>query len=236
MYTSIQIRFDSFSVPLRLLGCFAKDLHHFPSQFTELDCLTQTNVNSEFSPLSPPPIELPRDSFIYCASEIFRYLRDMALGIPLSQSKPLLRPHKSCLSSPTVAQSATPVLPHGSNVQIDGQPRKFFSGYLIHPGAVLCMMDLLPSVDYDTILSQELSNRSESEVSISELTTDKDFPDVVVNIVNGDECDGGEMDDVCGRKVVISKAVFWPHAHVLLVMVFFFFGLCSGVYIFKTVL
>ena len=156
--------------------------------------MIQTDMDSEFPPLTPPSVQLSRDSFIFCSSEIFRYLRDMALGIPLSQSKPLLRPLKSAsINSPTVAQSSTPMLPHTHN--IDGQPRKFFSGFLIHPGAILCMMDLLPAVDYDVVITQKgIVCPQRDDITVR---GDDGLPGI-----GEDTCDGQEdMDSDTGKKV-----------------------------------
>ena len=188
----MQIRFDSFSAPLKLLGCFAKNIKEFSSDYVNLEATIQTDMDSEFPPLCPPSVQLSMDSFIFCSSEIFRYLRDMALGIPLSQSKPLLRPLKSAsLNSPTVAQSSTPLLSH--NHTIDGQPRKFFSGYLIHPGAILCIMDLLPAVDYDLVMTQRGRGNTGGDHSVV-----MDCPNIVIN----DDCEDDDMNSDIGKKVI----------------------------------
>ena len=152
-----QICFDSLSVPLKMLGCFSKEVEELRSTTVHLSTLKGTHpLEHEFRPLTPPTNELYQDSFIYCAAEIFRYLRDMSLGIPLSQSKPLLKSgssdRKRLLTPPTVDSSTTPLLKHN----FDGQPKKFFSGHLLHPGAVLCMLDLLPAVEYDSIVSNRV--------------------------------------------------------------------------------
>ncbi|XP_019848853.1 PREDICTED: WD repeat and FYVE domain-containing protein 3-like isoform X2 [Amphimedon queenslandica] len=161
LFFETNIQFDSFSEPLKLLGCFAHDIEQCQSINTHLSPVKDSaqSIESEFQPLSPPAQNLPTSSFIFCAAEIFRYLRDMALGIPLSQSKPLLRLAPSSSTSPqrtAVTSSATPILSHGPSHD-SGQPKKFYSGYLVHPGAVLCLMDLLPAIDYDSIIGRSLS-------------------------------------------------------------------------------
>ena len=145
-----------------MLGCFAHDIEQCQPINTHLSPVKDSaqSIESEFQPLAPPAQNLPTTSFIYCAAEIFRYLRDMALGIPLSQSKPLLRLAPSSSTSPlrsAVTSSTTPILSHGSSHD-SGQPKKFYSGYLVHPGAVLCLMDLLPAIDYDSIIGRSLSD------------------------------------------------------------------------------
>ena len=160
-------------------------------------------MESEFAPLTPPSVELSRDSFIYCASEMFRYLRDMALGIPLSQSRPLLRHSKlSPINSPTVTQYASPILPRSS--EIDGQPRKFFSGYLVHPGAVLCMMDLLPGIDYDEVITQgNVARTTDQQPETRIAQRDENFSDTGVAMVIEDT-DSARIDDddtETGRQV-----------------------------------
>ena len=128
----VQIRFESFSAPLRLLGCFAKEAHSLSSLPKASITCSQPSVESEFGVVQPPATSLDSNSFIYAASEIFRFLRDMALGISPSQS----------LS----------VLPSDQNLA--AQLKKIYSNYLIHPGAVLCMVDLIPAVDYDLVMAQ----------------------------------------------------------------------------------
>ena len=191
-----------------MLGCFAKDVEEFLPATTYLGVLQDIqSIESEFQPLCPPIAELSRDSFIYCAAELFRYLRDMALGIPLSQSKPLLKPAKS--ASPitnTVVSSATPIL-SGHQHHLDGQPKKFFSGYLVHPGAVLCMMDLLPAVDYDKVVGQGVIESPSSDTpSTMRKKLESDFPRVVATVIDIDsedlaDADAEEVNTEIGRQV-----------------------------------
>ena len=178
-------------------------MDQFPPSVAKLDISQdQLVMESEFAPLTPPSVELSRDSFIYCASEMFRYLRDMALGIPLSQSKPLLRHSKlSPINSPTVTQYASPILPRTS--EIDGQPRKFFSGYLVHPGAVLCMMDLLPGIDYDEVITQGNTMTTDQQPETRIVQGDENFPDTGVAMVIEDTDSARIEDDdtETGRQV-----------------------------------
>lgn len=162
-----------------MLGCFAHDIEQCQSINAHLSPVKDSaqSIESEFQPLSPPAQNLPTSSFIFCAAEIFRYLRDMALGIPLSQSKPLLRLAPSSSTSPqrlAVTSSATPILSHAS-FHDSGQPKKFYSGYLVHPGAVLCLMDLLPAIDYDSVMGRSQSNAPDTPtIGGSEWSEDDD--------------------------------------------------------------
>lgn len=195
VHALLQIQFDSFSAPLKLLGCFAKNIKEFPLKYTNLELRSKTDMELEFPLLSPPVVELSKDSFIYCASEIFRYLRDMALNIPLSQSKPLLRPPKSVkCNSPTVAESSSPMLPH-----VDGGPKKFFSGFLIHPGAILCVIDLLPTIDYDLVMSQESNVIHYDERLVMNECTDCDLAS---NIKSNNEIKN-DWNSSIGKKVCV---------------------------------
>ena len=129
-----------------MLGCFAKDVEECPL----LPPPTQTSPNrafltidSEFEALQRPSSTLDHTSIVFSASEIFRLLRDMALGVTPNQSKSLL------------------TLPAPSN-RAERSLKKLSSGYLVHPGAVLCMLDLLPCLEYDLILEQNSSGEDRS--------------------------------------------------------------------------
>lgn len=125
----------------------------------------------------------------------------MALGIPLSQSRPLLKAANS-ISPQHVSSSATPILSNLHNV--DGQPKKFFSGYLVHPGAVLCLMDLLPAVDYDCVVNQRVA---EAPPSATPSTVKRKLRSDFLQVAN--ECTDGDgeikeekqMDSVKGKQV-----------------------------------
>ena len=145
-----QIRYDSFSAPLLLLGCFSKDSTSFPEVPPTLESHDQdsaldisgsfSNFESEFKTCRQPTENLDPNSFVFCAAEIFRFLRDMALDLPGIHSTPLLE--------------AGDV---GKGAGIQNREKNFYGAppstsrksvqtqHLIHPGAVLCMMDLLPA-------------------------------------------------------------------------------------------
>ena len=106
----------------------------------------------------------------------------MALEIPLIQSKPLLKPVKS--ASPvarTVISSATSIL----SGHLDGQPKKFSSGYLVHPGAILCIMGLLLTVDYNKVIGQRVIEAPSSDTpSTMRKKLESDFPYVVATVID----------------------------------------------------
>ena len=87
--------------------------------------------------LSPPSDTLSESSFVHSAAEIFKFLRDMALGISPTHSTSLLAHQHSKMAATS----------------------KYSQTHLVHPGALLCMVDLLPSVDVD----QALFGRGEEE-------------------------------------------------------------------------
>jgi len=95
------------------------------------------------------------DSFVFCAAEVFRYLRDMSVGVTNTFSPSLLESTTSVNSKtlrnrdkvfygapPITAKSKGGVSLGGGGGGAGGTPN------LIHPGAILCMIDLLPSVKY----------------------------------------------------------------------------------------
>lgn len=152
--SSFQIRYDSFSAPLRLLGCFSREVISFPDDATPTrshepsPAAFQTsgsfsNFEAEFKTWQQPSEHLQETSFVFCASEIFRFLRDMALDVLTGQSSSLLVVGGDKAGSRGVEKNfygAPPVTSKRSKVG-GGAAR-----HLVHPGAVLCMMDLLPSV------------------------------------------------------------------------------------------
>lgn len=89
---------------------------------------------------------MDENSFVFCASEIFRFLRDMAVDVLAgSQSTSLLhtgrdnegeglhKREKNFYGAPPITNKKT-------------RSTGMHSQHLIHPGAVLCMIDLLPAV------------------------------------------------------------------------------------------
>ena len=111
----LQIRFDSFTAPLLLLGCFAKGVDCFPSVPAPSHGLTLnssgsfTSFESEFRTWQPPSEKIDENSFVFAAAEILRFLRDMALDISTAQSKSLLQiqhKHKNSSASPPTTAAA----------------------------------------------------------------------------------------------------------------------------------
>lgn len=119
-------------------------MEEFPALITTKDQSSATKsfhtIDCEFESLDHPESTLSPSSTVYAASEVFRFLRDMALGVTAPQTKSLL---------------SRKTLPAKS----DRGPKRLTSGYLVHPGAVLCMLDLLPCVG---------ENRSDERVSTPE--------------------------------------------------------------------
>ena len=89
-----QIRFGSFTAPLLLLGCFARECQAF--QLSQVDNLIFSSpgfqsFEAEFKTWQQPGDKLDENSFVFSAAEVFRFLRDMALDIPMTQSQSLLQ-------------------------------------------------------------------------------------------------------------------------------------------------
>ena len=200
----LQIRYDSFSAPLLLLGCFSKDSTSFPEatptflhpSHSSSDSTTNnekgsdvtdggvagdqrgnsaatnpspafqtsgsfSNFEAEFKTWKQPSEHLNENSFVFCAAEIFRFLRDMALDVPGTGSASILTTGGGkaggSLGRKAVGGGGVDNI-HQREKNFYGAPpvtTKKFGGnsqHLIHPGAILCMMDLLPSV----VVSEEM--------------------------------------------------------------------------------
>ena len=89
-----QIRFQSFTAPLLLLGCFSRGQETFPLS-PEDDVLFSSpgfqTFEAEFKTWQQPGEKLDENSFVFSAAEVFRFLRDMALDVPMTQSTSLLQ-------------------------------------------------------------------------------------------------------------------------------------------------
>ena len=83
--------------------------------------------NAEFKLFDPPSSKLSKSSSLHAAAEIFRFLRDMALGIPETDSEPLIL--DNCVEDEILSPN-------------------YLGKYLVHPGATICMVDLLPAVHW----------------------------------------------------------------------------------------
>lgn len=99
-----------------------------------------SNFESEFKTCRQPTENLDPNSFVFCAAEIFRFLRDMALDLSGTHSTPLLE-------AGGVGKGAGL---QNRDKNFYGAPpstnrKNILSQHLIHPGAVLCMVDLLPA-------------------------------------------------------------------------------------------
>ena len=156
----MQIKFESFSDPLRSLGCFCSDMKtimpHMPK--FQHPKYSSTNVhkseslawfNAEFKLFDPPSSKLSKSSSLHAAAEIFRFLRDMSLGIPDTDSEPLILDSCVEILSPS-----------------------YLGKYLAHPGATICMVDLLPAVhwtSYRVVKSCDISNDATVEMTDTEV-------------------------------------------------------------------
>ena len=171
----LQIRFDSLVLPLLRLGCFAKGVNCFPSIPTTPNGLSLNFSESEFKASQPPSEGIDEKSFVFAAAEILRFLRDMALNFTTAQSKSLLqvyRKDKGLSGSPPTMASA---LLHSTP-----------SSHLVHPGAVLCMLDLLPAISLD---SSQLPGDREDEVGVKE-------------VANGNSCNSPDSTEKTCENIV----------------------------------
>ena len=94
---------------------------------------------SEFKTWQPPSEEIDPNSFVFAAAEILRFLRDMALEVSTTQSKSLIQNQQQRDKNFYGSPPTTPA------VHLRGTP----SSHLVHTGAVLCMLDLLPAITFD---------------------------------------------------------------------------------------
>ena len=94
---------------------------------------------SEFKTWQPPSEEIDPNSFVFAAAEILRFLRDMALEVSTTQSKSLIQNQQQRDKNFFGSPPTTPA------VHLRGTP----SSHLVHTGAVLCMLDLLPAITFD---------------------------------------------------------------------------------------
>ncbi len=114
---------------------FSPSNHHLPAD-ADLHLGTYVSFDAEFKTWKPPQGDIDTESSVHSAAEIFRFLRDMALDIPSVQSRMLLQmPNKD---------ADTYGSPMGT-----GNARGAPQAHLVHPGAVLCMVDLLPGINID---------------------------------------------------------------------------------------
>lgn len=107
--------------------------------------------NAEFKLFDPPSSKLSKSSSLHAAAEIFRFLRDMALGIPDADSEPLIL--DNCIEDELLSPS-------------------YLGKYLVHPGATICMVDLLPAVHwtcYRVVESCDISGDVTKEMTHTEI-------------------------------------------------------------------
>ena len=171
----LQIQFDSLVLPLLRLGCFAKGVNCFPSIPTTPNGLTLNLSEPEFKTSQPPSEKIDEKSFVFAAAEILRFLRDMALDFSTAQSKSLLRVYQKDKvlsgSPPTMASALLHSTP---------------SSHLVHPGAVLCMLDLLPGISFDSL---QLPGDWEDEVGAKE-------------VANGNSCNSPDSTEKACENVL----------------------------------
>ena len=97
-----------------------------------------------------------QDSAIYSASEVFRFLRDMSLGIQSHQSTSLIDAMTIGLAREKNFYGAPPVT-------AARQKAGNSTLHLEHPGAVLCMVDLLPAVGVDETHADDTTSDKDGE-------------------------------------------------------------------------
>ena len=138
----------------------------FPPSVTDEDEDISSNpgfqsFEAEFKTWQQPGEKLDENSFVFSAAEVFRFLRDMALDIPMTQSISLLQ-----VCPFLYLQSYRLCCVLYITLQMSSRKSAFMSvasrvtGHLVHPGAVLCMIDLLPSVHMKT---QSMAEEEEEE-------------------------------------------------------------------------
>lgn len=155
----LQIRFDSFTAPLLLLGCFSKGVEKFPSSPVLLTGRTLDSSEyfvSEFKTWQLPSGEIDPNFFVFAAAEILRFLRDIALEVSTTQSKSLLHIYQKDKCIIYGSLPATTALYHGTP-----------SLQLVHAGAILCMLDLLPAISVDVLLLSRNMARSYAKLESS---------------------------------------------------------------------
>ena len=209
----LQIRFDSFTAPLLLLGCFAKDNTHFKTTPTNrshdlspeviLSSGSFTNFEAEFKTWQQPSQDLDTDSSIFCAAEIFRFLRDMALDVSTNSSTSLICLTKFDQDKEKNFYGSPPV----TAAKLKGGTT---TNHLVHPGAVLCMLDLLPAVEVE--LQYYRKERSEKMVSGEIMEGDLEMGQIdlsttknVGNLEHGQNVDNFEQELRNGGKVYKQK-------------------------------
>ena len=158
----LQIKFESFSVPLRSIGCFCSDVTTILPYMQKFQRPKQPRTkfhksvslawfNAEFKLFDPPSSKLSKSSSLHAAAEIFRFLRDMALGIPDADSELLILDNR---------------------VEDEILSPSYLGKYLIHPGATICIVDLLPAVHwtcYRVIESCDISGDVNTEMTDTEI-------------------------------------------------------------------
>lgn len=114
-FLSFQIRFQSFTAPLLLLGCFCQECQSFQPSLTD-DIIFSSpgfqTFEAEFKTWQQPGERLDENSFVFSAAEVFRFLRDMAQDISMTQSTSLLQVQSWPFCVYTSIGETTPTQPH----------------------------------------------------------------------------------------------------------------------------
>ena len=113
------------------------------------------NFEAEFKTWQAPDDDLDDDTFVFCAAEIFRYLRDMSVDVTSTISPSLLESTTNVSSKShrtrdrtrdKIFYGAPPITTKLKGGAAGGGVNT--TPNLIHPGAIVCMIDLLPSVRF----------------------------------------------------------------------------------------
>ena len=166
-----------------------------------------TSFVSEFKTWQPPSEEIDPNSFVFAAAEILRFLRDMALEVSTTQSKSLIQNQQQRDKNFYGSPPTTPA------VHLRGTP----SSHLVHTGAVLCMLDLLPAITFDPSQypggiaeRKESSSLGSQDSAIAEksLTEEsKEEKNVQLNVAKSDGQRGSLQEGAC--KVGLGDGVSW---------------------------
>ena len=148
-------------------------------------------TSSSGSTFSVTSLLFLQDSAIYCASEVFRFLRDMSLGIQSHQSTSLIDAMTIGLAREKNFYGAPPVT-------AARQKAGSSSLHLEHPGAVLCMVDLLPAVGVDEMCADDATMDKDGNA----VENDKEPPSPVLSPNNQT---GGVPDVIADQLSKIRK-------------------------------
>lgn len=149
-----------------------------------LDSDSSESLVSEFKTWQLPSEEIDPNSCVFAAAEILRFLRDMALEVLTTQSKSLLHIYQKdkCIYGSLPATTAL----YYRNPSLQ----------LVHTGAILCMLDLLPAINFDPLqLPRNMSQRYEKLESSTVVGSSQDVTDKACEHVEGIHFMGEVLSD-----------------------------------------